>query len=146
MKRKAFGRDVGLSARMFLTMFTLGALYVVFFVVLLNVFNFGYFAIIAIIGGLAFLQYFTSDKIALAASGAKVVTREQAPDLHDMVERLCAMSDLPKPRVAVIPTDVPNAFATGRSPKHSVVAVTRGLWDRLEPREFEGVLAHELSH
>jgi len=146
MERKAFGRDVGLSTRMFLTMFALGALYVVFFVVLLNVFNFGYFAIILIIGGLAFLQYFTSDKIALAASGAKVVTREQAPDLHDMVERLCAMSDLPKPRVAVVPTDVPNAFATGRSPKHSVVAVTRGLWDRLEPREIEGVLAHELSH
>ena len=146
MKRKAFGRDVGLSTRMFLTMFALGALYVVFFIVLLNVFNFGYFAIILIIGGLAFLQYFTSDKIALAASGAKVVTREEAPDLHDMVERLCAMSDLPKPRVAVVPTDVPNAFATGRSPKHSVVAVTRGLWDRLEPREIEGVLAHELSH
>ncbi|HYM63050.1 MAG TPA: zinc metalloprotease HtpX [Gaiellaceae bacterium] len=146
MERKAFGRDAGLSTRMFLTMFLLGALYVVFFVVLLQIFNLGYFAIIAIIGGLAFLQYFTSDKIALKASGAKVVSREEAPDLHDMVERLCAMSDLPKPRVAVIPTDVPNAFATGRSPKHSVVAVTRGLWDRLEPREVEGVLAHELSH
>ncbi len=146
MERKAFGRDAGLSTRMFLTMFLLGALYVVFFVVLLQIFNLGYFAIIAIMGGLAFLQFFTSDKIALKASGAKVVTREEAPDLHDMVERLCAMSDLPKPRVAVIPTDVPNAFATGRSPKHAVVAVTRGLWDRLEPREVEGVLAHELSH
>jgi len=146
MKREAFGRDAGLSARMFLTMFLLGALYVVFFVVLLQIFNLGYFAIIAIMGGLAFLQFFTSDKIALKASGAKVVSREEAPDLHDMVERLCAMSDLPKPRVAVIPTDVPNAFATGRSPKHAVVAVTRGLWDRLEPREVEGVLAHELSH
>ena len=63
-----------------------------------------------------------------------------------MVDRLCAMSDLPKPRVAIIPTDVPNAFATGRSPKHSAVAVTQGLWDRLEPKEVEGVLAHELSH
>ncbi len=146
MERKAFGRDAGLSTRMFLTMFLLGALYVVFFVVLLQIFNLGYFAIIAIMGGLAFLQFFTSDKIALKASGAKVVTREEAPDLHDMVERLCAMSDLPKPTVAVIPSDVPNAFATGRSPKHSAVAVTRGLLDRLEPREIEGVLAHELSH
>jgi heat shock protein HtpX len=99
-----------------------------------------------IVVGLALFQYYTSDKIALAASGAKVVSREEAPALHDMVERLCAMSDLPKPRVAVIPTHVPNAFATGRSPKHSAVAVTEGLWNRLEPREIEGVLAHELSH
>jgi heat shock protein HtpX len=75
-----------------------------------------------------------------------VVERDQAPELHDMVERLCAMADLPKPRVAIIDTDVPNAFATGRSPKHAAVAVTRGLWQRLEPREVEGVLAHELSH
>jgi heat shock protein HtpX len=146
MKRSAFGRDRGLSARMFLTMFLLGALYVIFFVVLLQLFNLSYFAIIVIMGGLAFLQYFTSDKIALAASGAKVVTREQAPELHAMVERLAAMGDLPMPRVAVIPTDIPNAFATGRNPKHAVVAVTRGLWDRLEPREIEGVLAHELTH
>jgi heat shock protein HtpX len=97
-------------------------------------------------GGLAFFQYYTSDKLALRASRAKVVSREEAPELHDMVERLCAMSDLPKPRVAIIPSDVPNAFATGRSPKHSAVAVTEGLWNRLEPREIEGVLAHELSH
>jgi heat shock protein HtpX len=131
---------------MFTTMFLLGALYVVFFVVLIQLFEFSLGVVIVIMAGLAFLQYFTSDKIALAASGAKVVTREQAPELHAMVERLAAMGDLPMPRVAVIPTDVPNAFATGRSPKHSVVAVTRGLWDRLEPREVEGVLAHELTH
>jgi heat shock protein HtpX len=80
------------------------------------------------------------------ASGAKVVERDQAPELHDMVERLCALADLPKPKVAVIDTDVPNAFATGRSPKHAAVAVTTGLWRRLEPREVEGVLAHELAH
>jgi heat shock protein HtpX len=146
MQRKSFGRDFGLSSRMALTMFLLGALYVAFFVVLINVLDVGIVPIILIIGGLAFLQYYTSDKIALAASGAKVVSREEAPELHDMVERLCAMADLPKPRVAVIPTDVPNAFATGRSPKHSAVAVTEGLWRRLEPREIEGVLAHELSH
>jgi heat shock protein HtpX len=128
------------------TMFLLGALYVAFFVVLLNILNVGIGFVLLIIGGLAFLQYFTSDKIALAASRAKVVDRDQAPELHDMVERLCAMADLPKPRIAVIPTDVPNAFATGRNPKNSVVAVTEGLWNRLSKPEIEGVLAHELSH
>jgi heat shock protein HtpX len=91
-------------------------------------------------------QYYTSDKLALAAAGAKVVTREQAPQLHDMVERLCAMADLPKPKVAIMDAPVPNAFATGRSPKHAAVCVTTGLMDRLEPKEIEGVLAHELSH
>ena len=146
MKRRAFGRDRGLSARLFLTMFLLGALYVVFFIVLLQLFELSLGLVIVIMGGLAFLQYFTSDKIALAASGAKVVSREEAPELHAMVERLAAMDDLPMPRVAVIPTQVPNAFATGRNPKRSVVAVTQGLWDRLEPREIEGVLAHELTH
>jgi heat shock protein HtpX len=146
MKRKAYGRDIGLSARMLTTMFLLGALYVVFFIVLLQIFNLGIGFVLLIMGGLAFLQYFTSDKVALAASGAKVVERDQAPELHDMIERLCAMADLPKPRVAVIPTDVPNAFATGRSPKHAVVAVTEGLWNRLSKPELEGVLAHELSH
>jgi heat shock protein HtpX len=146
MRRKAFGRDRGLSTRLFLTMFLLGALYVVFFVVLVNVFQLGIVPMVVLLGALAFFQYYTSDRIALAASGAKVVTPEQAPELHAMVDRLCAMSDLPKPRVAIIPTDVPNAFATGRSPKHSAVAVTEGLWNRLEPREVEGVLAHELSH
>jgi len=146
MQRKAYGRDAGLSARMLLTTFLLGLLYVVFAVVLFNVLNVGLAPMLLIVVGLAAFQYFTSDKIALAASGAKVVTPEQAPELHAMVERLCAMADLPKPRVAVIPTDVPNAFATGRSPKHAAVAVTEGLWRRLEPQEIEGVLAHELSH
>jgi heat shock protein HtpX len=146
MKRKAYGRDFGLSARMLLATFLLGALYVAFFIVMVQIFDFGLVPMIVLIGALAFFQYYTSDKLALRASGAKVVSREEAPELHDMVERLCAMSDLPKPRVAVIPTDVPNAFATGRSPKHAAVAVTQGLWNRLEPREIEGVLAHELSH
>jgi heat shock protein HtpX len=146
MRRKAYGRDLGLSTRMFTTMFLLGALYVAFFVVLVNLFEVGLGFALVLMGALAFIQYFTSDKLALAASGAKVVTPEQAPQLHAMVDRLCAMADLPKPRVAVIPTHVPNAFATGRNPKHSAVAVTQGLWERLEPREIEGVLAHELSH
>ena len=101
---------------------------------------------ILIIGVLAFVQYFTSDKLALAAAGAKVVTREEAPELHDIVERLCAMADLPKPKIAVMDTPVPNAFATGRSPKHAAVCVTTGLWQRLDQKELEGVIAHELSH
>jgi heat shock protein HtpX len=146
MKRRSYGRDAGLTFRIILTSSLLGLLYVVFAVVLFNVLSVGLVPLIVIVVGIAFFQYFTSDKLALAASGAKVVERDEAPELHDMVERLCAMADLPKPRVAIIDTDVPNAFATGRSPKHAAVAVTRGLWQRLEPREVEGVLAHELSH
>ena len=145
MRRKAYGRDFGLTSRMFLTIFLLGALYVGFFALLLQS-GASIGVMVVVLGAFAFIQYFTSDKIALASSGAKVVTPEQAPDLHAMVERLCAMSDLPKPRVAVIPTDVPNAFATGRSPKRAVVAVTEGLWKRLDPPEIEGVIAHELAH
>ncbi len=146
MKRKAYGRDAGLSLRMLFTGVLLGALYVGFAVVLFQVLNVGLIPMILIVVGLALFQYYTSDKLALAASGAKVVSEQDAPELHAMVERLCAMSDLPKPKVAVIDTDVPNAFATGRSPKHAAVAVTTGLWRRLEPQEVEGVLAHELSH
>jgi heat shock protein HtpX len=146
MKRKSFGRDAGLTTRKLLTSGMLGLLYVVFAVVLFNTLNVGLLPMLLIVVGLALFQYYTSDKLALLASGAKVVDRDQAPELHDMVERLCAMSDLPKPKIAVIDTDVPNAFATGRSPKHSAVAVTTGLWRRLEKREVEGVLAHELSH
>ena len=146
MKRRSYGRDAGLSFRILLTSSLLGLLYVIFAVVLFNVLSVGLVPLIVIVVGIAFFQYFTSDKLALAASGARLVERDQAPELHDMVERLCAMADLPKPRVAIIDTDVPNAFATGRSPKHAAVAVTRGLWQRLEPREIEGVLAHELSH
>ena len=132
--------------RMFLTGGLLGLLYVVFAVVLFQVLNVGLAPMLVIVLGLAAVQYWTSDKLALAASGAKVVSREDAPELHAMVERLCAMADLPKPRVAVIDIDVPNAFATGRNPKHAAVAVTAGLWRRLEPQEVEAVLAHELSH
>ena len=146
MKRKAFGRDAGLTVRMLLTSGLLGLLYVLFAVVLFQFTGVGWVGMLVIIAALAFFQYFTSDKLALAAAGAKVVERDQAPDLHDMVERLCALADLPKPKIAIVDTDVPNAFATGRSPKHAAVAVTTGLWRRLEPREVEAVLAHELSH
>jgi heat shock protein HtpX len=146
MKRRSYGRDAGLSLRILLTTSLLGLLYVVFAVVLFEVLNVGLVPMLVIVFALAFFQYYTSDKLALRAAGAKIVERDEAPELHDMIERLCAMADLPKPRVAIIDTDVPNAFATGRSPKHAAVAVTRGLWQRLEPQEIEGVLAHELSH
>jgi heat shock protein HtpX len=146
MKRKAYGRDAGLTLRMLLTGSMLGLLYVLFAVALFFVLNAGIVLMVVIVGALAFVQYFTSDKLALKAAGAKVVERDQAPELHDMIERLCAIADLRKPRVAVIESDVPNAFATGRNQKHAAVAVTTGLWSRLEPKEVEGVLAHELSH
>ncbi len=146
MKRKAYGRDAGLTLRMLATGGLLGLLYVVFAVVLFQVLNVGLVPMIVIIVAIAFFQYYTSDKLALAASGAKIVERDEAPELHAMVERLCAMADLPKPRIAMVDTDVPNAFATGRNPNHAAVAVTTGLWRRLEPKEIEGVLAHELSH
>jgi heat shock protein HtpX len=146
MKRRTYGRDFGLTIRMILASGLLGLLYVIFAAVLISVLQVGVAPMILIVGGLAVFQYYTSDKLALAAAGAKVVSREEAPALHDMVERLCAMADLPKPKVAIMDTPVPNAFATGRSPKHAAVCVTTGLWDRLEPKEVEGVLAHELSH
>jgi len=146
MKRRSFGRDRGLSLRMLFTSGLLGLLYVGFAVVLFSVLKVGLAPMLLIVIGLAFFQYYTSDKLALAASGAKIVSAEEAPELHAMVERLCAMADLPKPRVAVVNTDVPNAFATGRNPKHAAIAVTQGLWQRLDPQEVESVLAHELSH
>jgi heat shock protein HtpX len=131
---------------MLFTSTLLGLLYVIFAVVLFSVLKVGLAPMLLIVVGLAFFQYYTSDKLALAASGAKIVSADEAPDLHAMVERLCAMADLPKPRIAVVNSDVPNAFATGRNPKHAAVAVTSGLWHRLEPQELESVLAHELSH
>jgi len=146
MKRKAYGRDAGLTLRMLLTSSLLGLLYVAFALALFYVFNAGLVLMLVIVIGLAVFQYYTSDKLALRASGAKIVSPEEAPQLHAMVERLAAMAELQKPRVAMVDTDVPNAFATGRNQKHAVVAVTRGLWERLDEREIEGVLAHELTH
>jgi heat shock protein HtpX len=146
MKRRNYGRDAGLTIRMLLTGGLLGLLYVLFAVVLFNILNVGLIPMLVIVLGIAFFQYYTSDKLALRAAGAKVVTAEEAPALHEMVERLCAMADLPKPKIAIMDTPVPNAFATGRSPKHAAVCVTTGLWERLDPKENEGVIAHELSH
>ncbi len=128
------------------TVFLLGLVYVVFFAILSQVFSIGLVPILLIAGGLLLVQYWTSDKIALATAGAKIVSQSEAPELHAVIQRLCMTADLPMPRVAIIQTDMPNAFATGRSPRHAAVAVTTGLLQRLEPHELEGVLAHELSH
>ena len=146
MKRKSYGRDAGLTVRLLATTALLGLLYVIFAVVLLNVLNVGLIPMLLIVIGIAVFQYYSSDKLALRASGAKIVSEQEAPDLHAMVERLCALAGLPKPRIGIVPSPVPNAFATGRNPKHAAVAVTQGLLDRLEPQEIEAVLAHELSH
>ena len=145
-RRRTLDRDPGLVARMTMTMFLLGLIYVVFFVVLAQAFNLGLIPIIILGGGLLVVQYWTSDKIALRSAGARIVSQAEAPELHAVVQRLCMTAGLPMPRVAIVPTDMPNAFATGRSPKHAAVAVTQGLLDRLEPHELEGVIAHELSH
>ena len=145
-KRRTLDRDPGLIARMTTTVFLLGLIYVIFFVVLAQAFNLGLIPIILLGGGMLLVQYWTSDKIALASSGAKIVSQAEAPELHAVIQRLCMTAGLPMPRVAIVPTDMPNAFATGRSPKHAAVAVTQGLLDRLEPDELEGVIAHELSH
>jgi len=146
MKRKAYGRDTGLTLRLLFTGGLLGLVYVAFAAILISFIGGGFIVGIVVVAALAIFQYYSSAKLALVASGAKVVERDQAPALHDMIERLCAMADLPKPKVAIIDTPVPNAFATGRNPKHAAVAVTTGLWEQLEPQEVEGVLAHELSH
>jgi heat shock protein HtpX len=146
MKRQAYVRDRGLTLRMFITTTMLGLLYVTFAVVLFSVLNVGLVPLVVIVVGLAVFQYYTSDKLALRAAGAKVIERADAPQLFDTVERLAAMAELPMPRVAVVDTEVPNAFATGRDPKHAVVAVTTGLMRRLEQPEIEAVLAHELTH
>jgi heat shock protein HtpX len=145
-RKRTLDRDPGLLLRMTGTVFLLGLVYVIFFVVLLRGVGIALPFVILIAGGLLVVQYWTSDKIALASAGARIVSPEQAPELHAIVQRLCLTAGLPMPRIAIVPTDMPNAFATGRSPKHAVVAVTQGLLDRLEPQEVEGVVAHELSH
>jgi heat shock protein HtpX len=140
-----FGRDTGLQARMVLTMFLLGLVYAVLIGVLFAA-GAGAITIAVIAGGLLLLQLFTSDKIALAALGAKEVSPAEEPELHGIVERLCVQADLPKPRVCVMETEMPNAFAMGRSPKKATVCATTGILRMLEPAELEGVMAHELTH
>ncbi|MCW2967224.1 MAG: htpX [Solirubrobacteraceae bacterium] len=141
----SFGRDTGLQTRMLLTMFLLGLVYVIFVGVL---FAAGASAVIIILvaGGLFIAQLFASDKLALRAMGAKEVTPAEAPELHSMIDRLCVQADLPKPKLAVADTQMPNAFAMGRSQKSATVCATTGLMQLLSPTELEGVLAHELTH
>ena len=143
--KTSFGRDPGLQARMLLTMFLLGALYVAFVGVLFAA-GAPALLIVLIAGGLAAAQLFTSDKLALHAMGAREVTPQEAPELHAMIERLCIQADLPKPKVAVAQTEMPNAFALGRSQKSATVCATTGIMNLLSPAELEGVMAHELSH
>ena len=143
--RTKFPADRGLTARMMSTVFLLGLLYAVFVTVLFLVgVKLVFILVIAIV--LLFVQYFYSDRIALYSMSGKIVTREQAPQLHAVVDRLCALADMPKPQVAIADVDMPNAFATGRNQKHAVVCVTTGILRRLNEPELEAVLAHELSH
>jgi heat shock protein HtpX len=143
--KKQFGRDGALQARMILTMFLLGLVYVVFVAVLFAAGVQG-ITIAIIAGGLLLLQFFGADKIALATAGVREVSPQEAPELHAMIERLCVQADLPKPRVAIMETSMPNAFAMGRSQKSATVCCTTGILQLLEPAELEGVLAHELTH
>ena len=143
--RSRFRPDRGLTSRMLLTTFLLGLLYVVFTVVLIALIKSWALAVI-IAAGLLFVQYWFSDRIALYAMHGQIVTPAQAPELHGVIDRLCALADMPKPKVAIADVDVPNAFATGRSPNRAVVCATTGILRRLDTDELEGVLSHELSH
>jgi heat shock protein HtpX len=145
MARTRFPADAGLASRIVLTLFLLGLLYVVFVAVLVAL-KVPLILILLIAGGFLFFQYFFSDRIALYSMRGREVSPEQEPELHQMVDRLCALADMPKPKVAVANLDLPNAFATGRNQKHAVVCVTTGILRRLSAPELEAVLSHELSH
>lgn len=138
-------RDTGLVARMFLSFAILGLLYIIFLSVLAYL-GLGFVPITIVAGIMILAQWYFSDKIVLWSSGAKIVTRDQFPELHDLVERTVARNNLPKPKIAVINTRMPNAFATGKGPRSSVVAVTTGLIEILDTSELESVIAHELTH
>jgi heat shock protein HtpX len=153
MVRTRYAPDRGLQARMGLTMFLLGLVFVAFvtalvFVLIAIKLSAGAIIFFAVLlgAGLTVGSLFYSDKIALAASGAEQVSPAQAPELHGVIDRLCALADMPKPRVAIARTKMPNAFATGRNSKNAVVCVTTGLLDKLDQNEVEAVLAHEMSH
>lgn len=144
-RRGRFAADRELTTRMLVVVFLLGLLYVVAMAALVA-YGVSPLLVLVVAGGFFAFQYLASDKVALHALGAREVTPQEAPQLHGVIDRLCALSDTPKPRVAVAQSDVPNAFATGRSPDRALVCVTTGLLRRLEPDELEGVLAHEMSH
>ncbi len=139
----SFGKDTGLQVRMTMTMFLLGLVYAVLIGVVVAA---RALPLLIVVGGMLMLQFFASDKIALHAMGAREVSPQEAPQLHAMVERLCVQANLPKPRIAVANTRMPNAFAIGRSPKKATVCATTGIMDLLSPAELEGVMAHELTH
>ncbi|MFJ1731613.1 zinc metalloprotease HtpX [Streptomyces sp. NPDC088254] len=143
--RSRFQGDRGLTVRMTVTMFLLGLLYVAFVAALIVLLK-SWLLVVVLIAAMFVAQFWFSDRIAMFAMRGRVVEREEYPELHAVVDRLCAMADMPKPVVAVSEMGMPNAFATGRDPDHAVVCVTTGLLRRLEPAELEGVLAHELSH
>jgi len=144
-RTKWYGRDVGLQARMAFTMLLLTVVYIIFAFFLFRVTHLGFIVFALPLVGL-FFQYFFSDKIVLSSVGARIVDAQQAPELYGTIQRLVQQADLPMPRVAMIDSSMPNAFATGRSPKHAVVAVTGGLLRQLTQPELEAVLAHELTH
>jgi heat shock protein HtpX len=146
MASTRFAPDRGLTSRMLVTMFMIGLLYVVFVGALLVFLKGAWLIIVIIAGGLFVAQFWFSDRIAAFSMGAREVSAQDYPELHGTVDRLCALADMQKPKVAVAQSDIPNAFATGRNEKNAVVCVTTGLLRRLEPEELEGVLAHELSH
>lgn len=140
-----FTRDSGLRGRMYLTMFMLAGVYA-FFILLLITAGIPLVFVVGFAAAMAGFQYFGSDRLILRSTGAKQITRDEAPELYDMIERLARQADMPMPKVAIIDSAAPNAFATGRNPKNALVAVTTGIQQRLSPRELEAVIAHELSH
>jgi len=144
-RNTSFGRDSGLQARMLFTIFLLGLVYAVLIAVLIAA-GAGAVTIAIVAAGLFAVQLFTSDKIALASMGARQVTPQEAPQLHAIVDRLCVQANIPKPRVAIAQTPMPNAFAVGRSPKTATVCATTGILQLLEPAELEAVLGHEITH
>ncbi len=150
MAHSRFIKDAGLTARMTLVMFLLGALFVGLVVAMMFVLGRGNPGVVVLIGlggiGVAIYQWWTSDKVAMRAMRAREVTSQEAPELHGTIDRLCALADMPKPRVGIAEMDLPNAFATGRSPDRAVVCVTTGILQILDAEELEAVLAHELSH
>ncbi len=141
----SFGRDTGLQVRMVVTLFLLGAVYALLVGVLFAAGASG-ITILVVAVGLLGLQFFTSDKLALRAMGAHEVSPQEAPQLHALIERLCVQADLPKPRIYLMNTSMPNAFAMGRSRKAAAVCATTGILELLSPAELEGVMAHELTH
>ena len=142
---RKISRDKGIVARMYTTMFLMGILYAAFALILLGS-GVPVVFMAVLVGGMLVFQYFMSDRMILMATGAKKVTREQEPKLYEMVERLAQRAGMPMPKIAVIDSAIPNAFATGRDPKHALVAVTTGISQRLDDRELEAVLAHEMTH